>query len=287
MKLAFFLAAAVAVLAAVAAWHERQSDVRAWASGPAHARGTAVDDMVLVPAGDYTIGDRRQADAPVRRASVDAFLIDRHEVTNRQFAAFVAATGHVTGAERAGGAWVFRGGSREWKWTAGASWRHPLGPGSSIRDAMNHPVVMVSWHDATAYANWAGKRLPTEVEWEVAARAGTFERDRGHPAANVWEGTWPHRNSMQDGFFYTAPAGSFPANRLGLYDMIGNVWEWTADAYGRGPLRVARGGSWFCSSDACDAFRPGFRGRSPAAHAFNNVGFRCAQSTTTVLRSSK
>jgi formylglycine-generating enzyme required for sulfatase activity len=300
------------------------------------------DDMVLVAGGTYWIGDNSAhpaADAPPRRVRIDAFYIDRHEVTNREFARFVEVTGHRTSAEREGGAWVYRGGERDWTYVRGADWRHPLGPGSSIDKAMDHPAVLVSWHDAAAYAKWAGKRLPTEAEWEVAARGGksaTFpdhlvvhfaadkhdhtpgaaDRPAGeppHPAAgghggttsegpnpaadgsaNVWQGRWPQRNSVTDGYFYTAPVGSFAPNELGIDDMIGNVWEWTADWYApdtyraqgtaekpagpyAGTLRVARGGSWFCSANYCGAYRPGFRGKSPPTSAFNNVGFRCAR----------
>lgn len=245
--------------------------------------------MVLVQDGEYVIGDAHQEDAPIRHVRVQRFLIDRHEVTNRQFAAFATATGHETDAEREGGAWVYRGGEADWQYVRGADWRHPLGPDSSIAKAMEHPVVAVTWHDATAYASWAGKRLPTEAEWEVAARAGqpASSGALANPAhdgsANVWQGTWPRKNEMVDGFFYTAPVGSFQPNAIGIFDTIGNVWEWTADWYREGSsgeppsLRVAKGGSWFCSSSYCSAFRPGFRGKSPPTHAFNNVGFRCAR----------
>lgn len=266
-----------------------------WGSGAAKAQRLA-DDMVLIPAGRYRIGDDSSlagADAPIREVELGAFRIDRHEVTNEQFAEFVRATAHVTAAEREGGGWIYRGGQEDWAFVKGANWRHPLGPDSSIESAPDHPVVLVTWEDARAYAKWAGKRLPTEAEWEVAARAAT---SAGGPAedwqasANFWQGSWPRKNELRDGYFYTAPVGSFAANKMGLVDMIGNVWEWTSDWYSETPptnakdpvgppsgtTRVSRGGSWFCSPNYCGAYRPGFRGKSPPDRAFNNVGFRCA-----------
>jgi sulfatase modifying factor 1 len=271
------LVAAVATIAGSAAWFERNSV--GW--GSASPRTRIADDVVRVPGGTYTIGD----ESP-RRVQLAAFRIDRHEVTNRQFAEFVRATSYVTAAEREGAAWIYRAGDPDFSYVRGADWRHPLGPGSDIARAWEHPVVLVSWYDANAYAAWAGKRLPSEAEWEVAARGGVPPRfdQRTHSvaaptAANVWQGHWPERNTLADGFLYTAPVGSFAPNRIGLYDMIGNVWEWTADAYdSQQALRVARGGSWFCSSNYCSAYREGFRGKSPPDHAFNNVGFRCAVS---------
>ena len=273
---------AIATIAGSAVWFERRAvDHSAaniqWGSAPLRKR--IADDMVFVPAAVYTVGDTE-----AHKVKLAAFRIDRHELTNRQFAQFVRATSYVTTAEREGGAWIYRGGDANWSYVPGADWQHPLGPGSDIGRASEHPVVLVSWYDANAYARWAGKRLPTEAEWEVAARGGVPPQFswRAHSSAapitaNVWQGHWPERNTLADGFFYTAPVGSFAPNRIGLYDMIGNVWEWTADANdSQQTLRVARGGSWFCSSNYCGAYREGFRGKSPADHAFNNVGFRCA-----------
>jgi len=278
--------------------------------------GAVPDEMTLVPGDAFPMGyDRGHEDEkPVHRVEVSSFLMDRHEVTNGEFAAFVEATGHVTQAQRDGHAWCFLKGEREFRAVEGADWRHPQGPGSSIEEIPDHPVVNVSWEDAAAYARWAGKRLPTEAEWEYAARSGAARHrvadtapGRPHASgpspkapgdgtqivrANVWQGEWPAENRVRDGFFYTAPAASFPANVWGLHDMIGNVWEWTADwyaadYYGRSPerdplgpdggdLKVARGGSWFCSTRYCGAYSTWFRGSSPPGQAFNNVGFRCA-----------
>jgi len=272
----FFTVAALATTGFILERHQRPD--QAAASIPWGGGGSRIlrDDMVFVVGGTYVIGDD-----VLRDVRLEPFAIDRHEVTNRQFARFVAATGHRTNAEHQDGGWVYHGGESDWRYVRGANWRHPLGPASSIENAEDHPVVMVSWHDAAAYARWAGKRLPTEAEWEVAARAGVApERDHEMhmPNANFWQGQWPRRNTLQDGFFYTAPVGSFPPNPIGLHDMIGNVWEWTATPFEAGAetLRIAKGGSWFCSKNYCSAYRAGFRGKSPASSAFNNVGFRCA-----------
>ncbi len=265
-------------------------------------------DMILIEGGRYYMGsDNTYADArPVHPVVINSFRIDRYEVTNAQFSEFVDAAGYVTTAEKEGFAWCYLEGEADFRAVEGANWRHPYGPGSSISNRMNHPVVCVSWEDATAFAIWAGKRLPTEAEWEYAARAGGERHFEAHQPtsnaddhsnidfidANVWQGSWPATNLESDGFFYTAPVGSYPANDFGLHDMVGNVWEWTADWYdgdyyavspSRAPTgpdsgknRVARGGSWFCSSNYCGAYSTHYRGASPPNHAFNNVGFRCA-----------
>jgi len=266
----------------------------AWALPPIDAPGPS--GMVRVPGGEYRMGfsDGAEDERPVHPVVLDSFWIDRHEVTNRQFAEFVRATGWVTRAERDGHLWCYLEGADRFRLVSGADWRNPFGPGSAVDERLDHPVVCVSWNDARAYAEWAGKRLPTEAEWEYAARAG----DHGHltaiaAAANVWQGTWPERNELADGFFYTSPVMRFAANPLGVHDMIGNVWEWCSDWYAgdyyerspaanpsgpdTGDRRVARGGSWFCSVNYCGAYSTNFRGASPPGRAFNNVGFRCAK----------
>lgn len=232
--------------------------------------------MVLIPGGEFLMGSEAPEafvnEGPVHRVRVDAFYMDTHPVTNAEFARFVEATGYTTVAERAvdweemkkqvppgtpkppdevlaPGSLVFRPTEGPvdlrrmdawWHWTSGASWRHPEGPGSSIEDRMDHPVVHVAWDDAVAYATWADKRLPTEAEWEFAARGGleearfawgNDERPDGRIMANRWQGAFPYHNTAEDGFPGTSPVGSFPANGYGLYDMGGNVWNWCADIY--------------------------------------------------------
>jgi formylglycine-generating enzyme required for sulfatase activity len=222
------------------------------------------DTAVQVLAGDYLLGsDRHYAEeAPVRRVRVEAFSIDPFAVTNREYADFVAATRHVTVAERPldpadfpgapeenlqPGSMVFTGTagpvdlrhlSQWWTWTPGASWRRPFGPGSSLRGLADHPVVHVAYDDAAAYCAWSGARLPTEAEWETAARGGlegaTYTwgdepETAGEPLANHWRGDFPWR--AEAGYGHTTPVGTFPPNGYGLYDMAGNVWEWTSDWY--------------------------------------------------------
>jgi sulfatase modifying factor 1 len=301
-------------------------------------------DMVLIPAGEFVMGNEGvfADESPRHAVKLSSYYLDEHEVTNAQFAAFANATGYVTKAEHDGHCWAYFQGETDWQYAAGTDWRHPQGPESTIDDMPDHPVVCVTWEDAAAYATWAGKRLPTEAEWEYAARAGAqghfiARTDGGSHAhhgseaqlavatdqspsakshasgshhqaadasdyeaaieANVWQGHWPEHNQLSDGFYYTAPVSSFAANKSGVHDMLGNVWEWTADWYAadyysasptgdpRGPelgtTRVARGGSWFCSPNYCGAYSTHYRGASPPDHAFNNVGFRCAMDATT------
>jgi len=237
----------------------------------------APDGMVWIPGGSYWMGsaDGQPDERPVHRATVGGFWLDRTEVTNAQFDRFVAATSYVTLAERLGTSLVFVPRERGW-WqpTAGASWRRPLGPGSAAPES--HPVVHVAWEDADAYARWAGKRLPTEAEWEFAAR--------GSRPGNIWQGRFPTENTCADGFAGAAPVASFPPNERGLVDMAGNVWEWCADVYRRydGPAegadRVMRGGSFVCSEGFCTGYRPSARMKSSPDSSFIHAGFRCAKS---------
>jgi len=274
----------------------------------------AYSDMIHISGGAFMMGYEhgQEDELPLHKVTLKPFLLDRHEVTNREFSRFVEATGYITRAEKDGFCWAFLKGSDNFKKVTGADWKHPQGPDSDLEGKLDHPVVCVSWHDAASYAAWAGKRLPTEAEWEYAARAGgethsiantdpgnnliqpisTTINDREIIPANVWQGSWPEDNRLSDGFFYTSPVGQFNPNDFGLHDMMGNVWEWTADWYDSdyytvspsinpagpetGENRVARGGSWFCSPGYCGAYSSNFRGASPPDNTFNNVGFRCA-----------
>jgi formylglycine-generating enzyme len=288
--------------------------------------------------------DARQAEQPAHRVRVGGFWMDQTEVTNAQFAKFVKATGYVTTAEKkpdleeimkqvppgtppprpedlVPGALVFHKTKEAvplddvgqwWKWTPGADWRHPEGPESSVEGRDSHPVVHVSWDDAAAYARWAGKRLPTEAEWEFAARGGLSDKhfvwgdapvSEEKPQANIWQGEFPYKNLAADGFERTAPVRSFPPNGFGLYDMAGNVWEWCGDWFDvelyrrragesvvenpqgpersfnptmpNTPERVQRGGSFLCNASYCASYRPSARmGCSPDT-GMSHLGFRC------------
>ena len=260
---------------------------------------------VRLPGGRFQMGSdyADQLDQrPARAVELHPFWIDPHPVTNRQFTAFVEATGYVTTAERAGRALVFDPAGRRWQLTPGAQWRHPSGPESSLAGRDDHPVVQVSWYDAVAYARSLGGRLPTEAEWEYAARGGLFDADypwgrervpAGVYLANDWQGWFPDEDRGLDGFVGIAPVGSFPPNRFGLYDTAGNVWEWCADwyaenAYERGDAvdptgptsgteRVRRGGSWLSAANTRDDIRVGTRSSAPPATATNHTGFRSAR----------
>lgn len=307
--------------------------------------------MVYIPAGTLQMGgDNAQADRdefPKHPVEIKAFWMDETEVTNRQFEEFIKATEYVTVAERPiiweeiakelppgtppppdsvlqPGALVFKktdtpvsyeNPSLWWEWVLGANWRHPEGPGSDIADRMNNPVVQVAWEDAMAYCEWAGKRLPTEAEWEWAARGGlenmvypwgNEDVNEGPPKANFWQGLFPYQNTQKDGFLGTAPVRSFPPNGYGLYEMPGNVWEWCSDWYHFefydnaqaktpnpiGPTksydpqmpytqqRSMRGGSFLCNDDYCSGYRNARRMKSSPDTGLGHTGFRCVKDLT-------
>jgi sulfatase modifying factor 1 len=260
----------------------------------------ALGRFVAVPAGSFVKGadPAYPEERPMLRLHVQGFRIQVHEVTNAQFRAFVDATGHESDAERSirlgsagAGSAVFA--AERWRLDPGATWRTPEGPGSDLEGRENHPVVHVSRNDAAAYAAWAGGRLPTEVEWEYAASLGLPDRGTptsgaydgsGAPRANTWQGVFPVVDFGEDGFAGTAPVGCFPADRLGLFDMIGNVWEWTGTPWGtasdpRTPPQVTiKGGSFLCADNFCRRYRPAARQPQDADFGTNHIGFRIVRS---------
>jgi formylglycine-generating enzyme len=250
----------------------------------------AADGDVLIPAGVVLLGEDG-AENPGAPLDVPAFRIDRHEVTNRQFARFVEATGYRTAAERQGEGAVFvapdtvasEDPAQWWRLVRGATWRHPQGPGSSILARMDHPVVQVTYADAAAYARWAGRGLPSEAQWERAARGEqtapvspgrwAYEAD-GAPKANTWQGVFPVVNTKTDGYGGLAPVGCFTPNAFGLEDMIGNAWEWTSEVHAGPAQRVVKGGSFLCSFDYCANFRPAGWQAQEADLPTSHIGFR-------------
>jgi formylglycine-generating enzyme required for sulfatase activity len=307
--------------------------------------------MVWIQGGEFTMGsdspDALMPERPAHRVRVDGFWMDETDVTNAQFRAFVEATGYVTTAEKSPtveeimlyaprgrpppakedlvpGSVVFTPPDHplddlrdvgQWqKWTPGANWRHPEGPGSSIEGKDDHPVVHVSWFDAEAYTKWAGKRLPTEAEWEFAARGGLEGKkyvwgdepfSEEHPQCNNFQGHFPDKNTAKDGYLRTSPVKAFPPNGYGLYDMSGNVWQWCSDWYLpeaytltagqkvlvnptgpehsfdprlRPPERVHRGGSFLCCVGYCFNYRPSARMGCTPDSGMSHIGFRCVKS---------
>jgi sulfatase modifying factor 1 len=252
---------------------------------------------LTIPAGRFILGEspRYPEEGPAREIAVSGFAMDANEVTNAQFATFVDATGYVTLAERAPlpgappemllpGSAVFHTPTsddpRWWRWVVGANWRQPEGPGSTIEGGDHLPVVQIAYGDALAYADWAGGMLPSEAQWEYAARGGqppaAIPRGAdGAPAANYYQGIFPQRDLGEDGHAGRAPVGCFPPNAFGLYDMIGNVWEWTAEADPRAPGgAVIKGGSFLCAANYCARYRPAARQFQERGLGTNHIGFR-------------
>ncbi len=295
------------------------------ATGPGVAAGAgagvldadlvAIEGGVFVMGTDGAYGYPADGEGPAHEVKLSPFAIARTAVTNAQFAAFVAATGHRTEAERYGWSFVFAGllpddfpptravaGAEWWRQVHGAAWDHPEGPESDLEGRADHPVVHVSWDDAQAFCAWSGTRLPTEAEWECAARGGLVHHrfpwgdelePGGEHRMNVFQGRFPERDTGADGFVGTAPVGSYEPNGHGLFDMTGNVWEWTADWFdpgsyarspradprgpARGQARVMRGGSYLCHASYCNRYRVDARSSNTPDSSTGNLGLRVAR----------
>lgn len=296
-----------------------ETSIRA-ASERGRATTGSTEGMIRLDGGRFLMGtDSAEAfpadgEGPVRQVVLDGFWMDARPVSNEQFREFVRATGYKTESERFGWSFVFQNHVRPelvedrapattwWCKVSGADWAHPEGPGSSIEGRLHFPVVHVSWNDAQQYAAWAGKRLPTEAEWEYAARGGLEQRSYpwgdeltpgGRHLCNVWQGDFPHHDSGEDGWTTVAPAGAFPPNAYGLYGITGNAWEWCADWFSptwhltasrtnpvgppQGTTRVMKGGSYLCHRSYCNRYRVAARTSNTPDSATTNISFRCVR----------
>lgn len=281
----------------------------------------SLENMVLIEGNKYLMGTNDKeafpddGEGPIRKVEVDSFYIDATSVTNEEFSKFIEATNYKTDAEKYNWSFVFyklmseeaaqkvqqKAHATPWWWVVeGAYWKQPEGPGSSIADRMEHPVIHISWNDAIAYCEWAQKRLPTEAEWEYAARGGLnqkrypwgdeLEPDGVHQC-NIWQGDFPHTNTEEDGFLGTSPVKSYAPNGYGLYDVSGNVWEWCGDWFAKsihkrgkgknpqgpetGESKVMRGGSYLCHHSYCNRYRVAARTSNTPDSSSGNIGFRC------------
>ncbi len=289
---------------------------RSSAQRPRATQGSTVD-MALLDGGAFLMGSESpdafatDGEGPVRRVILDPFYISKYAVTNEQFAEFVRRAGYVTGAQRFGWSFVFRNHLPEeqrltaaaatpwWVRAPGADWSHPDGSGSSVAQRPHHPVVQVSWNDAQAYCDWAGVRLPTEAEWEYSARGGLEQKTfpwgddllpAGRHQCNIWQGSFPDIDLAEDGFSSPAPVSSFEPNGYGLYNSVGNAWEWCADWFhanwrqtatpvnplgpASGAARVMKGGSYLCHASFCFRYRTAARTSNSPESATGNIGFR-------------
>jgi len=280
------------------------------------------ENMVYLDGGEFLMGTNdsegfpADGEGPVRKVVVDPFYIDKYAVTNKQFQQFVEDTNYVTEAEQFGWSFVFhlfctdeilqKNPNRPvqipwWVSVKEAYWRQPEGPGSSIEDRLNHPVVHISWNDAIAYCTWSGKRLPTEAEWEFAARGGLEQKTYawgnnlivdGKHQCNIWQGTFPTKNTKRDGYIGTCPVDNYSPNGFGLYNVAGNVWEWCNDWFDpnyhsssnamnpngpeSGSTKSMRGGSYLCHKSYCNRYRVAARSSNTPDSSSGNIGFRCA-----------
>ncbi|MFD0772235.1 formylglycine-generating enzyme family protein [Bacillus sp. CGMCC 1.60114] len=281
------------------------------------------EDMVRIEGGEFLMGTNEKegfpadGEGPIRKVKVKSFLMDRFAVTNTKFLEFVTATNYKTDAEKYGWSFVFYKlissetakhvkhvptGTSWWGVVEGAYWFRPEGPDSNMNDRMNHPVVHISWNDAIAYCKWAGKRLPTEAEWEYAARGGLVQKrypwgdelqPGGEHYCNIWQGNFPVENTILDGYLGTAPVDVFRPNGYGLYNMVGNVWEWCSDWFSpnfhingpkdnpqgphKGKAKSMRGGSYLCHESYCNRYRVAARTSNTPDSSTGNIGFRCVK----------